>query len=357
MRIDTVLPGDSVEFCPSATDVFVVGTYQLEEASPAPQIQPNNSDLDPEPSRARARRWGKCLVFKADGNNDQCTQLQEIIMPAVLDMKWSKAPSASDILAVADAEGHIALHRWQGNRLEHLQTLGCHGDDDLTDLICLSLDWAKNRSEQSSNKLSASLSNGSIVIASQSDAGMSITDTWFGHEFEPWVSAWDRWDQNFLYTGGDDCTLKGWDTRARPIQPAFINKRFDAGVTTIQSNPHSAHMLAVGSYDSTVRLFDMRQTSQIITQAHVGGGAWRVKWHPDVSRKQHLLVACMHDGFKVVDFGPQASHEPAWCILTQFDEHESLAYGADWSHAFPSEKGTLVASCSFYDHSLHLWRA
>jgi diphthine methyl ester acylhydrolase len=154
---------------------------------------------------------------------------------------------------------------------------------------------------------------------------------------------------------------------------------FDAGVTTIQSNPHLQHTLAVGrcddyshvlgthkplfldSYDSTVRLFDTRQLSRPVTHAQVGGGAWRVKWHPDAARKHHLLVACMHDGFKVVDFETLASNDTdassSWRISARFDQHQSLAYGVDWSHAPASEKGSLVASCSFYDHSLHLWRA
>lgn len=53
----------------------------------------------------------------------------------------------------------------------------------------------------SSDMISASLSNGSILIARQSDVGMTITDTWLGHGFEAWITAWDRWDQNFIYTG------------------------------------------------------------------------------------------------------------------------------------------------------------
>lgn len=114
------------------------------------------------------------------------------------------------------------------------------------------------------------------------------------------------------------------------------------------------------SYNSTVSLFDTRQLSRPFIQAQIGGGAWRVKWHTDSSRKQHLLVACMHDGFKVINFAP-ASPDPnlgqSWHIATHFDKHESLAYGVDWSHASPSQNGTLIASCSFYDHSLYLWRA
>lgn len=92
----------------------------------------------------------------------------------------------------------------------------------------------------------------------------------------------------------------------------------------------------------------------------MGGGAWRVKWHPDPTRQHHVLVACMHDGFKVIDFkdvGQSATPNTLACISSRFDRHESLAYGVDWSFAPPTKEGTLIASCSFYDQSLYLWRA
>jgi diphthine methyl ester acylhydrolase len=68
-------------------------------------------------------------------------------------------------------------------------------------------------------------------------------------------------------------------------------------------------------------------------------------------------VACMHDGFKVVDMDFGAGHART---AVRFDAHESLAYGCDWS--FGDEEGehgstrTPVISCSFYDHELHLWK-
>ena len=114
------------------------------------------------------------------------------------------------------------------------------------------------------------------------------------------------------------------------------------------------------SYDNSVRLFDVRKPLAPLVQADVGGGAWRVKWHPSPSRKNDLLVACMHDGFKVVRFGglgDSSTSADVWEVVKRFNEHESLAYGVDWSFAEPSGDGeTLVASCSFYDHTLRLWR-
>lgn len=90
-----------------------------------------------------------------------------------------------------------------------------------------------------------------------------------------------------------------------------------------------------------------------------------MKWHPSAQRKNDLIVACMHDGFKVVRLYPDSQVETTsleGCkseVVTSFNEHESLAYGVDWmaSDAGDSQTPTLVASCSFYDHSLTTWLA
>jgi diphthine methyl ester acylhydrolase len=60
----------------------------------------------------------------------------------------------------------------------------------------------------------------------------------------------------------------------------------------------------------------------------------------------------MHDGFKIVDINQPSES----AIVRRFDAHESLAYGADWSR-LTFENGSLVATCSFYDHKMHLWKA
>jgi diphthine methyl ester acylhydrolase len=79
---------------------------------------------------------------------------------------------------------------------------------------------------RSIGNLVVSMSNGFIALLRSSEsAGLTLTDTWRAHEFEPWVAAWNYWDTNILYTGGDDLKMKGWDIRQSLSQPTFVNKR------------------------------------------------------------------------------------------------------------------------------------
>jgi diphthamide biosynthesis protein 7 len=79
----------------------------------------------------------------------------------------------------------------------------------------------------------------------------------------------------------------------------------------------------------------------------VGGGIWRIKWHP--TQRHRLALATMHDGFKVLDL---SEADAGWtqAALEPYRRHESLAYGVDWNRS-----GTRLASCSFYDHMIALW--
>lgn len=186
-------------------------------------------------------------------------------------------------------------------------------------------------------------------------------------------------------SGGDDLKFKGWDIRQPLSSPIFTNKRSESSATwSPKAHSSSAALMVVSlrsratliaitswhwegtpiyrsnyfdlmscSYDSNVRLFDTRKPLVPLTQVDVGGGAWRVKWHPSDGRQNDLLVACMHDGFKVVRFAEDQSSQ----IVQRFDKHESLAYGADWSHSSVGSSETTVASCSFYDHAMYVWRA
>ncbi|KAI9512577.1 WD-40 repeat-containing protein, partial [Russula earlei] len=380
--IDTVLPADSVEFCPhpDASNILVCGTYKLQDkdTQQSRPIPPSESQLPSSgPAAVGQVRTGQCLVYGVDSSPGEdiavenllfSSKIQEISLPAVLDLKWCHTtPSRRPLIAVACAEGCVDLFEWELEQKQlrnagSLRVAPSH-------VLCLSLDWSNRRTPTSAaGSLVVSLSDGTVSLLEPDQIGqLVVSSAWSAHAYEPWCVAWSCWDTNIIYSGGDDLQLKVWDVRRGFEQPIITNKRFDAGVTCIQSHPNVEHLIAVGSYDATVRLFDSRMPLTPLALAGVGGGAWRVKWHPSPSRTQDLLVAAMHDGFKVVSFHnvghqtdpPSDANGKNWEIVKRYDEHESLAYGVDWSNE--SWQGsqsvpTLIASASFYDHALHLWR-
>ena len=99
-------------------------------------------------------------------------------------------------------------------------------------------------------------------------------------------------------------------------------------------------------------LWDQRNPRKPLQELSVGGGVWRIKWnckHPEI-----IALACMHGGFKIVNVSSNS-------VIASYNKHQSLAYGLDW---YPDDMRMelesdlytgLLASCSFYDHSLHLW--
>lgn len=74
---DTVWPADSAEFCPhpDATDIFVVGTYKLDEseksetAPAADDLQHESGTPPPEAQKKPQKRRGKCMLFRLQEND------------------------------------------------------------------------------------------------------------------------------------------------------------------------------------------------------------------------------------------------------------------------------------------------
>jgi hypothetical protein len=198
---------------------------------------------------------------------------------------------------------------------------------------------------------------------------------------------------NIIMSGGDDCNLKIWDLRlvgennssTKPIN-VIGTEEFSAGVTAISYHPKLQHIFAVGSYDECIRIYDIRMmTSSTATSEdtnkclerinNVGGGIWRIKWHP--IHVDTLLVGAMHGGCRILksscNLGALDSLIESYdmyetivnnyevtdsTIVTEFKEHGSMAYGADWIYSNIEEEKYFIeacASCSFYDRQAFIW--
>ncbi|KAG0001985.1 Diphthine methyltransferase [Entomortierella chlamydospora] len=389
---DTVYSADSVEFCPfqSHASLLACGTYQLakdesEDQSTEQPTKPstdgnqsNDSDGDDEESKTEKPmlRLGRLLVYQLSGSikvgyqspcahDDEITDQSTISgmsrkdtacieTAAILDMKWShQLINGNPTLGVADASGDLTLYQFRDHQ-ENLELVAKY-QTNTEKKLALSLDWSNRVQTSEHPRIALSLSNGDITILDLDPTSLGLTENiaWHAHDLEAWVVGWNYHDTNLLYTGADDCRLKGWDMRMDCSYPTFNSKAHQMGVCSIQSNPHDEHILATGSYDENVLVWDTRSMRQPLSTTETGGGVWRLKWHP--TRKNILLAGCMHNGFHVLDY------DTAWTsgtIVSSFMEHKSLAYGVDWSYAptESSEELPLVASCSFYDHLIHLWR-
>ncbi|XP_041363596.1 diphthine methyltransferase-like [Gigantopelta aegis] len=405
--VDTRLCADSTEWCPTENkqNILLCGTYQLQEDEPA------------EAAGGGQVRIGKLQRYSLSGLLDDQPQLtleEERDMHGILDIKWRHTVDDDHpAFALVDAVGQLQLWRL--------------ADDDSLVKVCsaqlgesclgLSLDWS--RQESPCSDIITSDSTGSLTLF-KVGSDIVVADRWKAHDYEAWICAFNYWDGNVVYSGSDDCTFKGWDMRSNQRSPVFTNKRAEMGVCSIQSNPWKEHLLAVGSYDEHVYLYDTRSMRSPLSTASLGGGVWRVKWDPSCG--EHLLTATMYNGFHIVDCS-NTDTDPL-PILAHYMTDIRLGYGADWCRLRPnsdttgnskdisaankalvhskndsskpvgvdteigdsntrmdshevttecdgvdiltkktsacvgkqSDSSFIVATCSFYDHSLQLWR-
>ena len=327
--------------------------------------------------------------------------------------------SSSPLFASACASGKIHLHSLEktksnNNNVEQQQqesttswTLSHVTSSNQPDgePICLSLAWNDFMNDYDTSILSredqivSSYSNGTVALhnvvystnctSSSNDCNndskniinMEETHRWnahnmFGCPSEVWTCSFLKGNTNVVLSGADDGTLKSWDVRntQRHVYKIGDNAEFEAGVTSISSHPTFHHVFAVGSYDEYVRIYDYRRmdNKEPMAKVHVGGGVWRIKWHPSCwedddtstsdrrnNNRGKILVAAMHGGCRIVNIPGLGNNAPddnnnAVEILSQFTAHESMAYGADWI-SFGKCKEAVAASCSFYDRQAFLW--
>ncbi|PON72223.1 Guanine nucleotide-binding protein, beta subunit [Parasponia andersonii] len=327
---------DAVEFCQHGSyhHVLAASTYTLQEGD-----QPT--------------RFGSISLFAVDAETCHLEPLHRVETAGIFDIKWNPVGGNSGpLLAQADADGSLRIHALksssdgsQGFSLGEINAL------KVSSSMCLYLDW-----NPSATDITVGLSDGSVAITSLVESQLEVKQEWKAHDFELWTTSFDIQQPHLVYTGSDDCKFSGWDLREGPPKLAFHNsKAHKMGVCCIAKSPSDPNTLLTGSYDENLRLWDLRSISKPVNEASLGlgGGVWRIKHHPFVPGL--VLSACMHNGFAIVKFkGGEAE------VTERYSNHESLAYGADWHRGEPvhggERKSSLVATCSFYDRLLRIWK-
>lgn len=339
--VDTEYSADSVEWCPQPgfTDYFLCGTYQLIEHESATDEPPAESA--PLPS---TKRKGRLYVFHYDATSNVLTQRDSLETAAILDAKWLVDGTAdTPTVAVANGLGEILLYQLNdGGTLKELCRVHLDSTNDI--LLTTAIDWSPPG--RGNRRMTAIDSAGHVSLLELRETGLELVSRWPCHEFEGWTCAFDRWDPNVLYSGGDEMALAVHDLRVDG-QKVFTNRTHTAGITTLLSAGDTEHRLVTGSYDDQLRVFDTRQLRRELASVHLGGGVWRVRQNPE--RKDWLLCANMYHNFSVVE----GIEKPQ--VVAEYFEHGSICYGADWSRngaLAGRENSYIMGTCSFYDHKL-----
>nr|KJB37080.1 hypothetical protein B456_006G188700 [Gossypium raimondii] len=255
------------------------------------------------------------------------------------------------LLAQADADGYLRIYSLEGCSNEEKPRGGFLNEvcgEKISSSMCLFLDW-----NPAATSISVGLSDGSVSIITLAESKIEKLLEWKAHDFELWTTCFDIHQPQLVYTGSDDCKFSCWDMRDNPSGMVFQNSKVHKmGVCCIAKSPTDPNTILTGSYDEYLRVWDLRCISRPVNETSVclGGGVWRIKHHPFVSGL--VLAACMHNGFAIVKIGDEKPE-----VVEAYSQHGSLAYGADWQRAKLLPRGsTIVATCSFYDRLLRVWR-
>ncbi|CAH1179744.1 unnamed protein product [Phaedon cochleariae] len=341
---DTELSADSVEWCPHEPhqNVFVCANYQLEE----------KRDDHLESTVVHRTRKGRVLLFSITADNG--LKLHETVnCPAVLDQKWChERVNDSSHLGVVNANKEVTIFKLnvEGTSLETATT--CNVDSDESETLVLSLDWSTGIYQSNEPEIICSDSKGNIHLLHLCGDSLQLIDTWNAHKFEAWIAAFYYWNTNIIFSGGDDSMFLKFDKRVGN-QPVSRNRSHGAGVTSIHSNKSKEFIVATGSYDEYVRIWDTRNMKSEMSSIKMPGTLWRLKWDPFL--QTHLLAACMLGGVHILNVQDIERMK----IVGSYYEHKNIAYGADWCYSnkefcdnFDGPGSSILGTCSFYDHLL-----
>lgn len=277
---------------------------------------------------------------------DRLEFLDSIQTAAILDAKWYISGEKC-VLYVASALSEILLYELRSDdKLHPLDVLNL-SDDCNDNLLTLSIDISNAVSSNGYDNLLASDSRGSVSLVSLTPSKLIKTRNWKAHSFEAWTCAFDKWDANVVYTGGDDTFMHIFDIRSDKVGKIVTNKVHTAGVTSLLS--YDQNRLITGSYDETLRIFDTRNWRQPLYGLMLFGGIWRIK--PSKNVQKMLLCACMYKNFSLCMLNEDATEAN---LVAEFTKHESICYGADWAPIKLSNGHQIMATCSFYDKKLCL---
>lgn len=337
----TKLPPCAIQIHPDDASIIFVATYKLEDD------RSRNGTVD---------------VYKLE--NDELKLQQSCRTDSsILDLKIS--PFDHSFLCTSQSTGNIITWKWDGSELTQQKSYQLFDES----LLVLSITF----SPTSEDLMVATLTSGEVVLIRITDSELKIDRQLHEHSLEAWISSFGGDDfPNLVMSGGDDAALMISDLRAplyedgeqevdysNGVADTISNNRIhQAGVTSILPSWRKSHgaQIWTGSYDDTLACLDLRKTGMVavntrsvVSRQELGGGVWRLL--PNPKNADTVLTCCMYNGAYILDAAGATEEEPSSIVKYYKAGHDSMVYGGDWSPG-----GDYVATCSFYDKQLRIWK-
>ncbi|KAJ9128221.1 hypothetical protein QFC24_000513 [Naganishia onofrii] len=130
---DTVYSADSIEFSPVQQDVFVCGTYQIQKVEENKVVEEAQTTSEPNEESGEASNEDD-MSDAGTKPAPKTTRLGRALVYRVADDGQSLSPSGAPgdhRLAIANAEGQIALHAWNTQTRNRLMFLSISYDEHI----------------------------------------------------------------------------------------------------------------------------------------------------------------------------------------------------------------------------------
>lgn len=271
----------------------------------------------------------------ARGGRVRAAPAPPLATPGVFDIKWVGAVGSEGppILGHAAADSSLYTYLLEGSeqgpgdeqgggaaaadsasrpRLTPLASVDCTAEGGTAgSSLSLSLDWNDRGVSMPEPIAAVSMSDGTVCLCQLGEGLIKVTQ-WKAHDLEAWIASFNPREPHMLFTGADDRKFKCWDTRTECVAATMTNARaHEAGVCSIQCDPHSEFTIATGSYDEQVthpcrpslQHVDLRgachpeltPSNRIHTGAHLGPSAAQESSCPDECRRRCVAAKVAPD--------------------------------------------------------------